>query len=284
MTTAIVIPAFNGLPFLQSNLPAVLALKADEVIVVDDASTDGTGEFIRNTYPQIHLITNSSNRRFPKSVNTGFNSASADVIILLNQDVRPDKNLLSAVLPLFADSKVFAVSFNEGKYGRAKVDFTAGFLQYTSQKSKTIGISFWASGGSAAFRKSAWDKLGGFDTVFSPGYHEDLDIGWRARKNGYQILWCPDAKVDHARETAFNKAFSQEFLQRIKDRNYLICQWKNLDCGNLMTHLLAVFGRCLKSPGYFIPVFMAKLHWPGIIYYRLSHRHLLPDSTVFKHV
>ncbi len=219
---------------------------ADEVIVVDDASTDGTGEFIRKSYPEINVITNPVNRGFPETVNIGFRSASADVIILINQDVRPDKNLLSAVLPLFADSKVFAVSFNEGKYGRAKVDFTAGFLQYSSQKSKTTGISFWASGGSAAFRKSVWDKLGGFDPVFSPGYHEDLDIGWRARKVGYEILWCPQAKVDHTRETAFNAAFSKRYLQRIKDRNYLICQWKNLDCGNLTISLTGGFRPLFK--------------------------------------
>lgn len=281
MTTAVVIPAYNGLEYLKINLPAVLRLKSDQVIIVDDASTDNTGEFITSTYPEIKLITNPENLRFPKSVNIGFKAAEADVIILLNQDVTPHPDIITKVRKYFDDPKLFAVSFNEGKFGYAKVQFTKGFLQYTSQRSDSAHSSFWASGGSSAVKKIIWDQLGGFDPVFSPGYHEDLDISWRARKRGYKILWLPDARVEHQRETAFNKAFDAKHLQLIKDRNYLVCQWKNLSSGNLCLHFLAVLMRCLKHPGYLIPVAMAKWHLLSIISYRLTSKNLQSDNQIF---
>ena len=282
MTTAVVIPAYNGLVYLQANLPAVLDLKADEVIVVDDASTDKTSEFIRNSYPDIHLITNVSNRRFPKSVNIGFSSTSADVIFLLNQDTRPDMGLIKSVIPYFKKNpKMFAVTFNEGRLGWAKVEFVRGWLQYTSQISKSPHASFWASGGSAAFSKTLWDKLGGFDPVFSPGYHEDLDIGWRARKHGLEILWLPRAKVEHEREATFSKTFSVTELQHIKERNYLICHWKNLGRKYLWLHVLGLTRRCLLHPGFINPLFMAIQSLPAILRYRHSAKNLLSDTEVF---
>lgn len=284
MTFSVVIPAFNGWQYLNQYLPDVLALGADEVIVVDDASTDDTAELISSHFPQINLIRQSQNLRFPKTVNHGFSKSSGDIIILLNQDLKPDKNLIKAITRNFIDPLVFAVTFNEQQTSWAKVSFTNGWLEYVNgPKKTTIQPSFWASGGSAAFRKSYWDKLGGFDPVFTPGYHEDLDIGWRARKHGWKIVWVPDAKVNHIRETAYKQAFKPKYLQWIKDRNFLICQWKNLDCDNLFIHFIAVFSRCLKHPGFIIPVLMAKWHWPRIIWYRLKNRNLLPDSEIFKY-
>jgi GT2 family glycosyltransferase len=285
MTSVVVIPAYNGLAYLQANLPAVLALNTNEVIVVDDASTDGTSEFIRQTYPHIHLITNASNQRFPKSVNIGFAATTADVVFLINQDVQPDRDLVRRTLPYFKKrSRLFALSFNEGKFGWAKVSFRDGFINYSSAVSPSAHTSFWASGGSCAVRKSIWDQLGGFDPVFTPGYHEDLDIGWRARKRGYEILWVPEARVEHEREATFPKTFPPPYLQRIKDRNYLLCQWKNLDTPNLWIHLVAVFGRCLRHPGFLVPVAMAKWHWPHILAYRARNtRGLLSDVAVFRY-
>ena len=94
MTTSIVIPVFNGEEFLKANLPAVISLAADEIIIVDDASTDGSAEFIAQSFPQIKLIRHSRNCRFPITVNNGFSHATGDIIFLLNQDVNPQPDLI----------------------------------------------------------------------------------------------------------------------------------------------------------------------------------------------
>lgn len=258
MTTTVVIPVFNGLEFLKKNLPAVVNLKTDEVIVVDDASTDGSGQFIKEKFPQVTLISNNTNRRFPVSVNKGFSHSSGEIIFLLNQDVKPDKDLVKNTLDFFNDPGIFAITFNEGNRSWAKVKTKNGFLEFENGEiDDKTHESFWASGGSAAFRKDMWDKLGGFDPIFTPGYFEDLDLGWRARRVGYKIIWNPKSKVTHVTETAFNKAFSKKTLQRIKERNYLLAHWKNLSWFQYPEHLFNLLLRIFKNPGYFIPVGMA---------------------------
>ncbi|OGD08725.1 hypothetical protein A2397_04160 [Candidatus Amesbacteria bacterium RIFOXYB1_FULL_44_23] len=257
MTVSVVIPAYNGSQYLKKNLPAVLKLGADEIIVVDDASTDDSVSVIES-FKSIKLIKNSVNLRFPTAANIGFNHASGEIVVLINQDVTPDADLITRTLPYFKNPRLFAVSFNEQGNSWADVKFTAGLLQYSNgAKTRHPHSSFWASGGSAAFRKNIWDKLGGFNTIFTPGYYEDLDLGWRARKQGYEILWAPDAKVDHVRETAYSKAFNKDYLTKIKERNYLLCHWMNLDPALLMEHWKALFVTCLKTPGYSVPVLMA---------------------------
>ncbi len=257
VTVSVVIPVFNGREFLEKNLPAVLALEADEVIVVDDASIDGSSDVIKK-FTEIKLIKNSENLRFPKSVNIGFAKAIGEIVVLLNQDVTPDQNLLKFALPHFVDSQVFAVTFNEQERSWAQAKIRKGFLEFTNgDKDNRVHESFWASGGSAAFRKSTWDKLGGFDPIFTPGYFEDLDLGWRAHNLGYKILWDPKCKVDHQTETAFTKAFGATDLRRIKERNYLLAHWKNLRGLQLLQHVFYLFIRILTSPGYIVPVTMA---------------------------
>ncbi len=253
MTTSVVIPAYNGQQFLDSNLASVRNLGADEIIVVDDASRDPV------TASNIKIIRHKSNKGFPISVNDGFAAASGEIIILLNQDVNPDRNLLKFVLPHFSDPKVFAVTFNEQGRSWAKAEIKNGFLEfYNGPIDDKLHSSFWASGGSAAFRKSQWDQLGGFDSRFSPGYYEDLDISWRARNKGYEIIWDPKAKVTHATpESTFNKTFSRKSLQLTKDRNYLLAHWNNLESKYYFSHIYHLGSRIFHHPGYLLPTLWA---------------------------
>ena len=266
MTTSVVIPVFNGQQFLSANISAVQDLDSNEIILVDDASLDPVN------LPGVKIIRHERNLGFPVSVNDGFKAASGEIVILLNQDVLPSKDLLKNALPHFDDPNIFAVTFNEGGRSWAKAEIENGFLEFTNGPldNKTHS-SFWASGGSAAFRKSYWDALGGFDPKFSPGYYEDLDISWRARNKGYDIVWEPKAKVTHAApESTFNKTFSKKSLQLIKDRNYLLAHWKNLPRNLFPIHILTLLKRILLHPGYLTPVLLAisKLH--TILKFRLK--------------
>lgn len=252
MTTSVVIPAYNGQSFLDANLPAVRALGADEIIIVDDASNDPV------VASDLKIIRHKSNLAFPISVNDGFAAASGEIVILLNQDVRPHPDLIKNTQPHFKDKKIFAVTFNEQDRSWAQLYWEHGLLQYKNgPKDNKVHYSGWASGGSAAFRKKYWDELGGFDPIFSPGYSEDLDLGIRATKAGYKIIWDPKCKVTHMSESTFNNTFPRRQLQYIKDRNNLLVQWKHIDLKDIPAHILSLSKRSISHPGYIVPILLA---------------------------
>jgi GT2 family glycosyltransferase len=285
LSTSVVIPAWNGLPYLQKNLPKVKLIGSNEIILVDDASTDGTYEYVHEHFPEIKVIRHSSNLRFPISANDGIAAASGEVIILLNQDVTPESNLLASVIPHFQNEKIFAVTFNEKSRSWARAKLDSGFIEFTNGKlDEHQHLSFWASGGSAAFRKKMWVSLGGFDPVFTPGYYEDLDLGYRSYKRGLKIIWEPKAKVEHVAETVFKKAFSDKQLVQIKERNFLIAHWKNLDSVNLLQHFVGVTKRIFSAPGFIVPFVWATAYLPHVLSFRIGEKKLIKisDSELFQ--
>lgn len=258
MTTSVVIPAFNGIKYLRDNLPFVVNLGVDEIVIVDDASTDGSADFIVKSYPKIKLIKHRINRRFPISVNDGFKNATGDIIFLLNQDLKPQQNLIKNTLKHFSDPSVFAVTFNENNRSWADGYWKNGMLEFKNGiLDNQIHNSLWPSGGSSAIRRDLWNKFGGFAPIFSPGYFEDLDLGLRAKKAGYKTIWDPKCSVEHTVEGTFPESFSVRRLQYIKERNYLIAIWRNIDSKLWLAHLIGLSKRIINGPGYIIPVLWA---------------------------
>lgn len=258
MTTSVVIPSYNGKKYLQDNLPFVIKMGVNEIIIVDDSSTDGSAEFVSRIYPNIKLIRHKTNKRFPISVNDGFANATGDIVFLLNQDLKPDKDLVKNTLKHFENKNVFAVTFNENGRSWADGKWIGGMLEFTNGKlDNQLHDSLWPSGGSSAIRRDLWNKFGGFDPIFTPGYFEDLDLGLRAHKEGYKIIWDPKCQVDHLTEGTFPKTFSAKKLQYIKERNYLIAVWKNIEPKLWPSHIMSLLKRIISGPGYIIPVLWA---------------------------
>jgi GT2 family glycosyltransferase len=259
MDVSVVITCWNGKKILEKNLPAVIKAaknprnRIKEILVVDDASLDDSVKFLEENFSEVKVIRQPKNFGYAVTCNTGVKMAQNELVAILNLDVIPSVNFLEDVFPLFENEKVFAVSFNEGQYGPGRLVWEEGFLQIKKEEpsSKTIRSS-WPSGGSAVFRKEIWQKLGGMDTVYLPFYFEDIDLGLRAAKAGFECLWEPKAKVSHEHEATINpKNFKQSYVDLIKQRNHLLLTWKNIDClGLLGQHLYFLFKRCLKGPGY----------------------------------
>lgn len=273
MKFSIVIPNWNGLDLLKKNLKKVLAVGADEVIISDDNSRDGSLEYLKEKHPKLKVI---SHRRlgFAGNVNRGVEVAKHKIIILLNLDVIPQKDLLKFLKEDFQEPTVFAVSFNEvnkPKFSWTKGYFLKGYIIYASgRKTKTPHQTFWVSGGSGAFRKSMWERLGGFDESFK-FYWEDIDVCYRAQKRGWKCLWDPRAKVIHEHETTFKK-LRKSYVSLIQERNQLLFIWKNLTDSKLITkHIAGIFYR-LKNPGYLKVVLAALLKLPSIIPKRLKEQ------------
>lgn len=270
MDVSVVVTCWNGRNLLEKNLPLVLAAvenpgnKIKEVIVVDDASSDGSAEFLKKNYPQVTVVSQPKNYGYSVTCNTGVQRARGDLVVILNADVIPSGNFLEKVVPLFSVEKVFSVTFNEGRHGPGKIVWEKGFLELKPEQPATNTVnSDWANGGSSIFRKSMWEKLAGMDCLFLPFYFEDVDLGLRARKAGWICLWEPKALVEHQHEATINpKNFSlykrKNDIALVKERNHLLLTWKHLKgTGCFVSHFFYLCRRCLLTPGYLKVVFSA---------------------------
>jgi GT2 family glycosyltransferase len=288
---SVIITNYNGRKLLKKNLPLVAAAfeiksnKIGEVIVVDDGSNDDSVSFIHNNYLWIRLIKHRKNRGFPAAANMGARSAKYKYLALLNNDVAPKSDFLLSVIPHFEEKDIFAVSFDEGEYSWTEGKFENGFIIYSSGKrTNETHETFWASGGSAVFRRKYWMELGGFDEkLLSPFYWEDVDIGYRAMKRGWRILWEPQAKVIHEHESTMSK-ISEKYRRRVQERNQLILIWKNLTSPNLFKrHLSGLVARLLRHPGYVRILLMAAVKLKDIRKARIKEKKesKVSDEAIF---
>lgn len=263
-STDIVIPSFNAYHLLKKNLPQVLknSPQVGKIIIVNDGSTDDTLK-IKKLSPKIKIISNKKNLGFPKAVNQGFKASKADLVVLINNDVLPQVDYIKNTLKYFKNSNTFAVTFNEKHSSWPQVCWKNGKYQYTQGKDKTRAIySAWASGGSAIFNRKIWNKLGGFNEIYSPGYWEDIDISWRAWKQGYKTIWEPTARVIHQHESTFKK-LNQNYINLVKQRNELLFIWQNFsDLKLWLTHLWFLISHTFTHPGYIKVISAALLKLP----------------------
>lgn len=274
MKYSVVVPNWNNLALFKKNFKKILAIGANEVIVADDDSRDGSLEYLRKKHPSKVKIVTHRRLGFAGNVNRGVELAKHEIVILLNIDVIPQRDLLKPLERDFADPTVFAVSFNEinhPKLSWTKGYFLKGYIVHAAgKKTKAPHETFWASGGSAAFRKSMWERLGGFDESFK-FYWEDIDICYRAQKRGWKCLWEPRAKVIHRHESTFRK-LRKGYVSLIQERNQLLFIWKNLTNSKLMPkHITGIIYR-LRNPGYLKVVLAALIKLPGLLPKRLKEQ------------
>lgn len=257
LSISIVLPNWNGAKLLSKNLPKVIAAAQEaEIIVVDDCSTDNSVQVLKSQFSTVRTIRKERNSGFAETVNTGVARARGEIVVLLNTDVVPEKDFLPPLLRHFSDPSVFAVGCldkNPEKNGvvlrgRGIARWRKGFYIHARgdvDKSDTA----WVAGGSGAFRKAAWDKLGGLDTIYNPFYWEDIDLSYRAMKAGYSLVFEPGSAVWHYhQEGAIKTQFQKERVQRIVFRNQFIFIWKNLNDASIWSaHVFWVPVRMLQE-------------------------------------
>lgn len=289
MKTSVVIPNWNGRELLEKNLPKVLAIGADEVIIIENGSTDGSLEYLQKHKAQsikhnLKIIENERNLGFARAVNQGFLAAKGDLVVLLNTDVIPQKDILKNILPHFKSDDVFAVSLNEGGWSWARGYFKKGLIEHEpGEKTSEPHISFWASGGSAVFDRIKWLSLNGFNLIYEPFYWEDTDISYRAQKKGWIVLWEPRATVEHKHEVTVGKHPQASKKDLIAQRNQILFFWCNITSfGMWITHLLWLPIKLLR-PGYWIPLISAIVKIPQVALQRVKNgRSKISDEEIIE--
>lgn len=286
LNIAIVIPNYNGLALLKKYLSSVVKHSQGSLItIVDDCSTDQSTKFIKSQFPQINVVTTPKNVGFSGAVNLGFESVQADLVLLLNNDVELKADTISKLLPYFRDKKVFAVGAKEvlprGERGRSKGTFDRGLLVHEAASLNT-GNTLWVFAASGMFVKKIWDELGGLDELYNPAYWEDIDIGYRAWKQGYRCLFARDAEVFHEAEATMNLVLGGN-KQVIAFRNQLLFFWKNIDDKTLIRSHLNWLPYHLtvtnwKTRGAFAKGFLQALSKRRKI--KKSHKFVLSDQQI----
>lgn len=252
---SVVIPSWNGRELLARNLPSVVEALAgnpeNEIIVVDNGSSDGTAEFLRRVFPGVRLIEPGRNLGFAGGANAGARAARNGVIVLLNNDMRVAKDFLAPLLEGFSDARVFAVScqifFSDPSRRREETGLTEGWWENGSLRVRhrldeaVQGLfpCFYGGGGSCAFDRRKFLELGGFDELYAPFYLEDADLGYRAWKRGWKVLYQPRSIVWHEHRGTIGRHFSAAEIERVLKRNRLLFVWKNIhDWRRLAGHFL----------------------------------------------
>jgi GT2 family glycosyltransferase/glycosyltransferase involved in cell wall biosynthesis len=241
---SVVIPNWNGRDLLAKYLPyletALAGSAANELIVVDNGSTDGSADFIRQSHPRVKLVPLDRNIGFGGASNAGIRAARNNIVVLLNSDMRVEPDFLAPLLAGFTDDKVFAVScqifFSDPARLREETGLTQGWWRNGALRVRhrlDSGISdlypcFYGGGGSCAFDREKFLELGGFDPLLAPFYLEDTDLGYMAWKRGWKVLYQPKSVVYHEHRGTIGKRFTEAQIQAVLKKNFILFCWKNI--------------------------------------------------------
>lgn len=295
MKISIIIPVYKNnelfMKMLEHNYPFI---KQHEIIIVDDYSQNNLKTSIEKAYKNIIVIENEINKGFSKSVNSGIKHATGDIVFLLNSDVKLLDNTFEQAVKRFVDEpKLFAVSFlqiekNGNHVGKNVLFFSRGFMMHRAARNMASGITAWAEGGSALFRKKMLFELNLLDPLYSPFYWEDIDLSYRAYKRGWHVLFDATVKVEHHHESTIKKYYQEQKIKQIAYRNQLIFLWKNIsDWELLIQHFLWLpvnlvwYTLFHNEPEFMLGFFLALKSVPKIILTRLAHKqNIRTDSSI----
>jgi GT2 family glycosyltransferase/glycosyltransferase involved in cell wall biosynthesis len=252
---SVVIPNWNGRDLLEKYLPPLIEAIAgnprNEIIVVDNGSADGSAEFVIERFPKVRLLALPANLGFGGGSNAGFEAAGNDIVIVLNSDMRVDRNFLQPLLDAFTDENVFAVSsqifFSDPAKKREETGLTQGwwsngFLRVRHVEDDAVNEPypcFYPGGGSSAIDRRKFQELGGFDHLLRPFYLEDTDLGFMAWKRGWKVYYQPASKVWHEHRGTIGKKFPASYVEGVLYKNLILFCWKNIHgWPAIMSHLL----------------------------------------------
>ena len=208
---SVVVVNFNGLQHLNTCLQALLAQDglSFEVVVVDNASTDGSVEFVRAHYPSVRLVVTEQNLGFAGGNNRGAAGARAPLLAFLNNDTRvepgwlltlrnglswsPNAALVTSRIVYMHDPTVLD-SAGDG-VTRAGGAFKRGHGAPASHHLRRREV-FGACGAAFLIVREVFEEVGGFDEDFFLS-HEDVDLSYRVRLRGYRCVYMPEAVVQH---------------------------------------------------------------------------------------
>ncbi len=210
---SIIIPVYNQKEYTIQCLDALKKYTQEdlyEVIIVDNCSTDGTHDYLMDIEGSVKVVTNRENQGFTIACNQGAREASGKFLVFLNNDTKPLKGWLTALLDTFklgddigaVGSKLIypdmklqeagGIIFSDGNGW----NFGRGDLSDKVQYNRLVEVDY-CSGASLAVRRDLFETVGGFDEMYAPAYYEDTDLCFTLRERGYRVFYQPESEVIH---------------------------------------------------------------------------------------
>jgi len=242
MKTTVIIPNYNGKEYLRQCLQSLSMCRPSDfhILVVDNGSTDGSAELLKEEFPQVESIFLSENTGFAPAVNRGLERTKTPYGLLLNNDTTVEPDFVQKMEEAMETHKdAFSVSAKmlmmqdktllDGAgdlYCALGWAFALGKGKKADENYTKPARIFSSCGGAVIYRMELFEEVGVFDeNHFS--YLEDVDVGYRARIAGYSNWYEPAAVVYHA-GSGFSGSRYNEFKVNLSSRNSIYLVLKNM--------------------------------------------------------
>lgn len=266
---SIIIVNYNGRHFLNACLESVHAQSFQdfEIILVDNGSTDGSVEFVRDSFPEVKVIALDENIGFAGANREGLKSASGRYVMLLNNDAETERDCIRDLVGAMERNPAVGIAASKMIVdGLTTIDSAGdgfatnlkGFKRGEGRSSDLYAHEeyvFGACAGAAMYRRTMLDEIGFLDEDFFL-IHEDADLNFRAQLAGWKVLYVPTAVVRHKVRSSIGLMSDTAIYYTL--RNCEFVRIKNVP--------LALFMRCL--PGFLAGTVA------DFLYFAVRHRKL----------
>jgi poly-beta-1,6-N-acetyl-D-glucosamine synthase len=264
---SILIPAFEEEDTIGRTLQAALAIDypAFEVIVVNDGSGDGTADVVRSFMGtgRIRLVDKRVNEGKAMALNDALPACAAEIIVILDSDVLPEPDLLRAMVPHFASSRVGALTGNPRVGNRGSLLRDLQTLEFTSiisvqrRAQRIWGRVLTVSGAVMAVRKAALLEVGGFAPSMAT---EDIDVTWSLQRAFWDVRYEPAAIVwmqvppNLPELWKQRRRWAQGLAQVVRKHSACVLEWKQ-------RRLWPVLGEAILSILWAYTFLLVTLYW-----------------------
>ncbi len=306
MKINVVILNYNGRELLEECLPSIIKASRNSrhdcrVVVLDNLSIDGSPEFLKERFPETSLYSAKENR-FLCSFNEWARTSDADILILLNNDIKVEEKFIDPLVEIFNNyPDAFMAgpqcwTFDKLQYEgtRTKIGMKFGFFQgfsrYPGYQQDIKKPGYTASVGSvAAFRIDRFLELKGYDDLYLPGRVEDVDLCYRGWKRGYKAYYVPQSIAYHKGLASFKRDFGYKKTLILSYRNTFLFIWKNItDRRLLFEHVVflipwLLFSFIKLNFGFIIGFLQALPRLPQAVSKRAKEKHYfkMTDKELF---